>query len=78
MNLLIAGRLIDADREAFGSVRVMVNCNQMGEAAGVAAALALQHSQTVSAIDVPGLRIALVEGGSIFPARQPSGSMQNL
>lgn len=66
-NLLIAGRLIDADREAFGGIRVMVNCNQMGEAVGVAAALAIRHGQPVSAVDTVGLRAALVEGGSIFP-----------
>lgn len=32
-NLLCAGRMIDCTREAFGALRVMVNCNQMGEAA---------------------------------------------
>jgi hypothetical protein len=30
-------RVLDADREAFGDVRVMVNMNQTGETAGVAA-----------------------------------------
>ena len=33
-NLICAGRMIDCTREAFGALRVMVNCNQMGEAAG--------------------------------------------
>jgi len=66
-NLLIAGRLIDADREAFGGIRVMVNCNQMGEAVGVAAALAVGASLPVAQIDPSELRIALTEGGSIFP-----------
>lgn len=37
-NVLCAGRMLDCDRGAYGAVRVMVNCNQMGEAAGVAAA----------------------------------------
>jgi len=32
-NLICAGRMIDCTREAFGALRVMVNCNQMGEAA---------------------------------------------
>ena len=32
-NLICAGRMIDCEREAFGALRVMVNCNQMGEAA---------------------------------------------
>ncbi len=37
-NVLCAGRMLDCERGAYGAVRVMVNCNQMGEAAGVAAA----------------------------------------
>ena len=32
-NLVCAGRMIDCTREAYGALRVMVNCNQMGEAA---------------------------------------------
>ena len=67
-NLLIAGRLIDADREAFGAVRVMVNCNQMGEAAGAAAALAVRGDLPMAAVDHADLRAALIAGGSIFPA----------
>ena len=63
-NLLVAGRLLDADREAFGGVRVMVNCNQMGEAVGVASALALQDGHSVADVDAADLRNALVAGGS--------------
>lgn len=37
-NLLVPGRALDCTREAYGALRVMVNCNQMGEAAGLAAA----------------------------------------
>lgn len=37
-NVLVAGRCLDADPGAYGAVRVMIACNQMGEAAGVAAA----------------------------------------
>ena len=32
-NLICAGRMIDCERAAYGALRVMVNCNQMGEAA---------------------------------------------
>jgi hypothetical protein len=41
-NLCCAGRMIDCEREAYGALRVMVNCNQMGEAAGRAAARAVK------------------------------------
>jgi hypothetical protein len=40
-NLLIAGRMIDADPPAHAAIRVMVNMNQTGEAAGGEAFLAL-------------------------------------
>lgn len=65
-NLLVAGRMIDADPEAFAAVRVMVNCNQMGEAAGVAAWMALRNGVPVSCLDVQRLRQTLAEGGSII------------
>lgn len=68
-NLLVAGRLLDADREAFGGVRVMVNMNQTGEAAGVAAALAVRHQTTVTNVNVALLRQTLGEGGTLFPDR---------
>ena len=40
-NVLAPGRILDCERDAHGACRVMVNCNQMGEAAGRAAANAL-------------------------------------
>lgn len=66
-NLLVAGRLLDADREAFGGLRVMVNCNQMGEAAGTAAALAVRKNLPVASINPLELRRELLENGSVFP-----------
>lgn len=42
-NVLAPGRMLDCAREAYGASRVMVNCNQMGESAGRAAANALKH-----------------------------------
>jgi len=65
-NLLAAGRLLDADREAFGGVRVMVNMNQTGEAAGVAAFLALKNDQAAASIPPGALRRLLNEGGSLL------------
>lgn len=65
-NLLVAGRLIDADREAYGGLRVMVNCNQTGEAAGVASALAIRHGCDVASVDIQSLRNALIYGDSLL------------
>lgn len=66
INLLVAGRLIDADREAFGAVRVMVNCNQMGEAVGVAATLAIRLGVSVAEVPIGLLRSGLTEGGALL------------
>lgn len=64
-NVLIAGRSIDADEQAFGAVRVMVNCNQMGQAAGVAAWLALDSGCTVDRVDAAQLRQTLKNQGAV-------------
>ncbi|HUT32467.1 MAG TPA: FAD-dependent oxidoreductase [Planctomycetota bacterium] len=64
-NLLVAGRSIDADEGAFGAVRVMVNCNQMGQAAGVAAWLALDSAKPVADIDPARLRDTLTKQGAV-------------
>lgn len=45
-NLLFAGRNISATHVAFGTTRVMATCAVLGEAAGTAAALCVQHGIT--------------------------------
>lgn len=65
-NLLVAGRLLDADRGAYGAVRVMVTCNQTGEAAGTAAALALAEGCDVGALSPDRLRGALAACGAVM------------
>jgi hypothetical protein len=65
-NLLMAGRMIDADEAAHGAIRVMVNMNQTGEAAGVAATLALDSHTPVADLDTTLLGKKLAEGGSII------------
>ncbi|MBN2584180.1 MAG: FAD-dependent oxidoreductase [Planctomycetes bacterium] len=63
-NVLVAGRLMDADRGAYGAVRVMVNCNQTGEAAGAAAFVALDSGAAVADLDVSQLRDVLQRQGA--------------
>jgi len=63
-NVLAAGRSLDADGQAFGGVRVMVNCNQTGEAAGAAAWLALDSGADVAAVDTARLRATLKKHGA--------------
>jgi hypothetical protein len=64
-NVLAAGRLVAADRGAYGAIRVMVNCNQTGEAAGAAAVLALQRGCDVGDVPAEGLRATLRELGAV-------------
>ena len=55
-NLLAAGRCITCDREVLAAIRVMPPCFGMGQAAGNAAALALDTGKTPATIDVQELR----------------------
>jgi len=65
-NVIMAGRMISTDRGAFGAIRVMVNLNQVGEAAGVAAALSVSGDKAVSNIDVQNLRGQLSKFGAVI------------
>jgi len=64
-NVLVAGRPISVDQSAYGATRVMVNCMQFGQAAGVAAALAVRGNGDVREVDAGALRGALAEQGAI-------------
>lgn len=65
-NVLVAGRVIDADVGAFGAIRVMINCNQTGEAAGMASYLALDGNISVAEVDTSKLREIMQKQGSII------------
>ncbi|MBQ7856992.1 MAG: FAD-dependent oxidoreductase [Alistipes sp.] len=52
-NLLVAGRCLSADRQAFASLRVQASCMGTGQAAGVAAAQCAQTGAAVQSADVP-------------------------
>ena len=65
-NLVLAGRMLDADKVAFSAVRVMVNMNQTGEAAGTAAAIAIQNNCAIGDVESQRLRATLAKGGSII------------
>lgn len=65
-NLLVCGRSLDADTQAFGAARVMVNLNQTGEAAGVAASLCVAQNIRNNKLDTELLRQELAKGGSII------------
>lgn len=62
--LLIAGRCVSADSTAAGAIRVMPPCMGMGQAAGIAAAMAVKQGITVRKVDAQDLRRVLKENGA--------------
>jgi len=66
-NVLVAGRSISCERVVQGSVRVMPVCLAMGEAAGLAAALAARGDGNTHRVDVAHLRHCLKEEGAYLP-----------
>lgn len=69
-NLLVAGRSISADSEAAGAIRVMPPCMGIGEAAGAAAALALETGCDARELDVKVLRERLALAGVCLKAEE--------
>ncbi len=65
-NLLVAGRCISADHVALGSLRIMVTCMVMGEAAGAAAILSLHEEVAPRELDAALLREQLHRGNAIL------------
>ena len=67
-NLLVAGRCLSADRAVAGATRVMPVCFALGEAAGVAAAIAAaHHGGDVRAVNTDELRARLRVNGAYLP-----------
>lgn len=58
-NLICPGRAVSVERDVLGPVRVMAPCMAMGEAAGAAAALALQSGKALPEVDPQVIRETL-------------------
>jgi len=63
-NLLVAGRCLSATFVAQAAVRIQQNCRALGEAAGLAAVLALEKNVTPRGIDTDELRRRLNSQGA--------------
>ena len=61
-NVLVAGRCISSTHEAQAAIRVTANCFSMGQAAGIAAAMAADGD--VRSVDVKALQAALTAAGA--------------
>ena len=67
-NLLVAGRPISADEDAFAAVRVQATCMETGEAVGLAAALCVQKGNIpLDSLDITEVVRKIREGGTILP-----------
>lgn len=64
--LLVAGRCLSADHDAHASVRVMAQCMAMGQAAGIAAAMAVQRGSEVRDVSVMQLQARLRNIGAVI------------
>ena len=65
-NLLVAGRCISVTHEAQASIRIMPICCTLGEAAGVASALAAQLDVTLENVPVAKLQQLLRQDGAFL------------
>ena len=65
-NLLVAGRCISTTHEAQASIRIMPTVCTIGEAAGVAAAVACEDKTAVKSVDVQKVRAILRENGAVI------------
>ncbi|HEX3370248.1 MAG TPA: FAD-dependent oxidoreductase, partial [Candidatus Cybelea sp.] len=65
-NLIVAGRCISADRVVHKSTKEIPPCMATGQAAGIAAALALEKGANAAGIDVAALQKRLRDQGAIL------------
>ncbi|MBN2451311.1 MAG: FAD-dependent oxidoreductase [Lentisphaeria bacterium] len=66
-NLLVAGRCVSADRALQGSIRVMPGCYITGQAAGMAAAIAVERDADTRNVPVRELQQRLKSMGAFLP-----------
>ncbi len=67
INVIVAGRSVSSDHIVNGSLRVMPVCLAMGEAAGMAAAMATDAGDDFRQVDVQALRGKLRTAGAYLP-----------
>ncbi|QTN34333.1 FAD-dependent oxidoreductase [Akkermansiaceae bacterium] len=68
-NIIVAGRSVSSDRLANSGLRVQASCMGMGQAAGVAAALAAKAGSTPLEVPLADIHAALREHGAIIPGK---------
>lgn len=69
-NLLVAGRCISTDRAMQSSIRIVPGCFATGQAAGTAAAMAVENNTELRKIDISALQSSLRRQGVFINAKQ--------
>lgn len=77
-NALVAGRCVSTDRSMQASIRVMPGCYITGQAAGVAAAMAVETGATTRGIGIRDLQVRLKAMGAYLPNLQAPASDSRL
>jgi len=72
--LLAVGRHISCDRNSHGFMREIPQCWLTGQAAGVAAAIAVKHGIEVRNVDIDELQQALLDQGVYLRPRKESAT----
>jgi len=71
-NLLAAGKCLSADKYAHAAIRVMPPCFAMGEAAGIAAALAVKANCAVAEVPVTAVQSRIRAHGGYLESGPPA------
>ena len=75
-NLLAPGRHLSADPEAIGPLQLIPQCCQTGQAAGVAAAVAVKDGTTTAAVDIKKVQYILSHEQDVPLPRQDNTNME--
>lgn len=70
--MLVAGRCLSASHDAHASARNMAQCTAMGQAAGTAAAMAVDTGTPPALIDALDLRRRLMDDGALLEGAVPA------
>lgn len=69
-NLLMAGRCMSADQLALSSARVSTSCSMMGQATGIAAAMAVLSKTKIRNLDYSGIKKEIVKRGGQLDVKE--------
>lgn len=70
-NVLVAGRCLSSAHDAQAAMRVTANCFSMGQAAGLAGALAVASRGLVRQVPISRIQSQLIEQGAVLDVNQP-------